>query len=40
MCGRYRLTKRRMMEIEDYFGMDDIRELTSGKENSTSHLLK
>jgi putative SOS response-associated peptidase YedK len=27
MCGRYRLTKRRMLEIEDYYGIDDIREL-------------
>src|SRR5262245_24940434 len=27
MCGRYRLTKCRMLEIEDYYGIDDIREL-------------
>jgi hypothetical protein len=27
MCGRYRLTKRRMLEIQDYYGIDDIREL-------------
>src|SRR5215510_14321861 len=27
MCGRYRLTKRRMLEIADYYGIDDIREL-------------
>ena len=27
MCGRYRLTKRRMLEIEDYYGIDDTREL-------------
>jgi len=27
MCGRYRLTKRRMQEIEEYYGIDDVREL-------------
>ena len=27
VCGRYRLTKRRMLEIEDYYRIDDIREL-------------
>src|SRR5262245_15021885 len=27
MCGRDRLTKRRMLEIEDYYGIDDVREL-------------
>ena len=27
MRGRYRLTKRQMLEIEDYYGIDDIREL-------------
>src|SRR5262245_13383938 len=27
MCRRYRLTKHRMLEIEDYYGIDDIWEL-------------
>src|SRR4030095_5049959 len=27
MCGRYRLTKRRMLEIEEYYGIDSIHEL-------------
>src|SRR5262245_43217894 len=27
MWRRYRMTKRRMLEIEDYYGIDDIREL-------------
>ena len=27
MCGRYRLTKRRMLEIEEYYDIDSIHEL-------------
>ena len=27
MCGRYRLTNRRMLEIEDYYGIDDLQDL-------------
>jgi putative SOS response-associated peptidase YedK len=27
MCGSYRLTKRRILEIQDYYGIDDVREL-------------
>ena len=27
MCGRYRLTKRRMLEIEAYYGIDSVHEL-------------
>jgi len=27
MCGRYRLTKRRLLEIENYYGVDDISDL-------------
>ena len=27
MCGRYRLTKRRMLEIEDYYGIEDLEDL-------------
>jgi len=27
MCGRYRLTKRRLLEIEEYYGVEDIRDL-------------
>jgi putative SOS response-associated peptidase YedK len=27
MCGRYRLTKRRMLEIEEYYAIDSIHEL-------------
>ena len=27
MCGRYRLTRRRMLEIEDYYGVDDVSDL-------------
>jgi putative SOS response-associated peptidase YedK len=27
MCGRYRLTRRRMMEIEEYYGVDDASDL-------------
>ena len=31
MCGRYRLTKRRMLEIEDYYGVDDMIDLEMWK---------
>jgi putative SOS response-associated peptidase YedK len=27
MCGRYRLTKRRMLEIEDYYEIDQVADL-------------
>ena len=27
MYGRYRLTKRRLLEIENYYGVDDVNEL-------------
>src|SRR5688572_15327106 len=27
MCGRYRLTRRRIMEIEQYYGVDDANDL-------------
>jgi putative SOS response-associated peptidase YedK len=27
MCGRYRLTKRRLLEIENYYGVDDVSDL-------------
>ena len=27
MCGRYRLTRRRMIEIEQYYGVDDVNDL-------------
>lgn len=27
MCGRYRLTRRRMMEIEEYYGVDESKDL-------------
>jgi hypothetical protein len=27
MCGRYRLTKRRMLEIEQYYGVDELEDL-------------
>ena len=27
MCGRYRLTKRRMLEIEDYYEIDQVEDL-------------
>jgi putative SOS response-associated peptidase YedK len=27
MCGRYRLTKRRMLEIEQYYDIDDVTDL-------------
>jgi hypothetical protein len=27
MCGRYRLTQRRLMEIEGYYGIDDVTDL-------------
>src|SRR5437867_12251473 len=27
MCGRYRLTRRRLLEIEDYYGVDDVNDL-------------
>jgi putative SOS response-associated peptidase YedK len=27
MCGRYRLTKRRLLEIENYYGVDDVNDL-------------
>ena len=27
MCGRYRLTKRRMLEIEQYYDIDDLEDL-------------
>src|SRR4030095_16102220 len=27
MCGRYRLTKRRRLEIEDYYGIDELADL-------------
>jgi len=27
MCGRYRLTKRRILEIEQYYGIDDMEDL-------------
>ena len=31
MCGRYRLTKRRMLEIEDYYGVDEVTDLEMWK---------
>ena len=31
MCGRYRLTKRRMLEIEDYYGVDEVIDLEMWK---------
>jgi hypothetical protein len=27
MCGRYRLTRRRLMEIEDHYRVDDVSDL-------------
>jgi putative SOS response-associated peptidase YedK len=27
MCGRYRLTRRRLLEIENYYGVDDVNDL-------------
>jgi hypothetical protein len=30
MCGRYRLTKRRMPEIEDYYGLASLKTAKSG----------
>jgi putative SOS response-associated peptidase YedK len=27
MCGRFRLTRRRLMEIEGYYGIDDVKDL-------------
>jgi putative SOS response-associated peptidase YedK len=27
MCGRYRLTRRRLLEIENYYGVDEINDL-------------
>ncbi len=27
MCGRYRLTKRRMLEIEQYYEIDELADL-------------
>ena len=27
MCGRYRLTKRRMLEIEQYYQIDELEDL-------------
>jgi len=27
MCERYRLTRRSMMEIEHYYGVDDVNDL-------------
>src|SRR5215510_5232161 len=27
MCGRYRLTRRRMLEIEQYYGVDNVNDL-------------
>jgi putative SOS response-associated peptidase YedK len=27
MCGRYRLTRRRLIEIEHYYGVDDVNDL-------------
>jgi putative SOS response-associated peptidase YedK len=27
MCGRFRLTRRRLMEIEGYYGIDDLKDL-------------
>jgi hypothetical protein len=27
MCGRYRLTRRRLMEMEGYYGIDDVSDL-------------
>ena len=40
MCGRYRLTKRRMLEIQDYYGIDDIRELDLWQREFNIPLLK
>jgi hypothetical protein len=25
MCGKYRLTRRRLLEVEHYYGVDDVR---------------
>ena len=27
MCGRYRLSRRRLIEIENYYGMDEVNDL-------------
>jgi hypothetical protein len=27
MCGRFRLTRRRLMEIQGYYGIDDVKDL-------------
>jgi putative SOS response-associated peptidase YedK len=27
MCGRYRLTRRRQLEIEQYYGVDEVTDL-------------
>ena len=35
MSERYRLTKRRMLEIEDYYGIEDLEGLESGRGNTT-----
>jgi hypothetical protein len=40
MCGRYRLTKRRMLEIEDYYGVDERLTSKSGSGNTIFHLVK
>ena len=35
MSERYRLTKRRMLEIEDYYGIEDLEGLEIWKGNTT-----
>ena len=40
MCGRYRLTKRRMPEIEDYYGIEDLEGLEIWKGETTFHCEK
>ena len=34
MCARYRLTKRRMLEIEQYYDIDELAALDSPMENA------
>jgi hypothetical protein len=40
MCGRYRLTKRWMLEIEDYYGIEDLEGLEIWKGNTTFYREK
>ena len=40
MCGRYQIERRRLLEIEQFYGVDDVNDLDIWNGSSISHLAK